>query len=137
MPQRQIRKHAVGFWPLPLSPGKAHSRIQYIEHLPSSTIDPISEPVTASASELTSAEFGTLHYGCRGEITSVLFNDGPEATPFMVTVEVEGGQRGGGGGAGGAEVQDGKEKLPFEVGTATKSRVQLISPNSSCRFVIF
>eukprot|EP00903_Cladosiphon_okamuranus_P009303 g8875.t1 len=71
--------------------------------------------VTASASELTSAEFGTLHYGCRGEITSVLFNDGPEASPFMVTVEVEGGQRGVGGGTGGAEAQDGKENLPFEV----------------------
>lgn len=77
------------------------------------------ESVTASASELTSTEFGTLHYGCRGEITSVLFNDGPEAAPFMATVEVEGGQRGGGGGMGGAEAHDSKEKLPFEVGSAS------------------
>lgn len=53
----------------------------------------------------------------------MLFNDGPEAAPFMVTVEVEGGQRGGGGGMGGAEAQDGKEKLPFEVGTAAVTRV--------------
>lgn len=93
------------------------------EHLAYSVLYPLCEPVIASASELTSAEFGTLHYGCRGEITSVLFNDGPEAAPFMVTVEVEGGQRGGGGGVGGAEAQDGKEKLPFEVGAAVVTGV--------------
>lgn len=45
----------------------------------------------------------------------MLFNDGPEAAPFMVTVEVEGGQRGG---MGGADSKDGKERFPFEVGTA-------------------
>lgn len=76
----------------------------------SSRCDPLSESVSTSASELTSAEFGTLHYGCQGEIASVLFNDGPEAAPFMVTVEMDGGHR-----MGGAEEQGGKEKLPFEV----------------------
>lgn len=40
----------------------------------------------------------------------MLFNDGPEAAPFMVTVEMDGGHR-----MGGAEEQGGKEKLPFEV----------------------
>lgn len=53
----------------------------------------------------------------------MLFNDGPEAAPFMVTVEVEGGQRGGGGSMGGAEAQDGKDRLPFEVGAAAATRV--------------
>lgn len=100
---------------MPLPPRKVQACIQEFESLTSSTFNAFSKPVTASASELTSVEFGTLHYGCRGEITSVLFNDGPEAAPFMVTVGVEGGQRGGSGGVGGAEAQDGKEKLPFEV----------------------
>lgn len=44
----------------------------------------------------------------------MLFNDGPEAAPFMVTVELEGGHRGSGG-AGEHGSGGGKEKLPFEV----------------------
>ena len=49
------------------------------------------ESLTASmsTSELTTAEFGTLYYGCRREIKYVLFNDGPEAAPFMASVEVD------------------------------------------------
>lgn len=55
----------------------------------------------------------------------------------MVTVEVEGGHRGGGGGMGGAEETGSKEKLPFEVknhtlfhenfGTTCLSSVRVLS----------
>lgn len=51
----------------------------------------------------------------------MLFNDGPEATPFMVTVEMDGGHRMGGG-----EEEGGKEKLPFEV--CSFSQVVLPAP---------
>ena len=71
--------------------------------------------------ESTVAEFGTLHYGCRAEIKYVLFNDGPEAAPFMVSVDSDGvrGGRGQGGTGGGDEQgrskNDAKEQLPFGV----------------------
>lgn len=50
----------------------------------------------------------------------------------MVTVEVEGGHRGGGGGMGGAEEKGGKEKLPFEVTntTALLARLDLMCDGS-------
>lgn len=68
----------------------------------------------------------------------MLFNDGPEAAPFMVTVEVEGGQRGG---MGGADSKDGKERFPFEVGTAatTERLVYLVSiaPMDAFHSVVF
>lgn len=44
----------------------------------------------------------------------MIFNDGPEAAPFMASIEVEGNQ--GGQGGGGVEEQGGKRQLPFEVG---------------------
>lgn len=39
--------------------------------------------------ELADVEFGTLYYGCSGEMRCHLFNDGPEFAPFMVTLELE------------------------------------------------
>lgn len=66
-------------------------------------------------SELTVAEFGTLHYGCRGEIKAVLFNDGPETAPFMVSIDMEGNRGVRAGSAAGTDKKGGKEQLPFEV----------------------
>lgn len=74
-----------------------------------------SSPGTSSVSQLTVAEFGTLHYGCRGEIKAVLFNDGPETAPFMVSIDMEGNRGVRGGSAAGADKKGGKEQLPFEV----------------------
>lgn len=70
---------------------------------------------TSSASELTLAKFGTLHYGCRGEIKAVIFNDGPETAPFMVSIDMEGNRGVRGGNTAGADKKGGKEQLPFEV----------------------
>lgn len=73
----------------------------------------------ASVCELSAAEFGTLYYGCKGEIKGVLFNDGPEQAPFMAAVEMDGAQaggRGGGGGGGDGEKSEKNYQPPFEVG---------------------
>lgn len=58
----------------------------------------------------------------------MLFNDGPEAAPFMVTVEMDSGHR-----VGRAEEQGGKEKLPFEV--CVFSQVVLLYMPELLRFV--
>lgn len=71
-----------------------------------------------SATELSKVDFGTLYYGCPGEIKSILFNDGPEAAPFSASVELQGapGANGWDGGKTGVkEKRRGKNKQPVEV----------------------
>lgn len=80
-----------------------------------------------SATELSKVDFGTLYYGCQGEVKSILFNDGPEAASFCASVELHGAAPGGHGWGGGKTgVEDerrGKDKQPVEVSVWCMTRM--------------
>lgn len=55
-----------------------------------------------------------MHYGRVGEIKAVLFNDGPEIAPFMMSVHLEGSNPGIAEGGGLTDDSEQKGQHPFE-----------------------
>lgn len=90
---------------------------------------------SVSATELSKVDFGTLYYGCQGEIKSILFNNGPEAAFFSTSVELHGAAPGGHGWDGGKtyvkEERRGKDKQPVEVSMWCMTRMLWLGRDSN------